>query len=410
MGQRHLAVGIDVGTTKVAASVGQLQENGIDIIGVGFAPSNGLSKGMVVDIEETVSSVSACLEEAERMSGVPITEAVVSIGGTHIQSTVSKGVIAISRPDGEIADNDIIRVLDAAKSVSVPTNRDILHAMPRWYSVDGQPGIKDPVGMNGIRLEVETEVISGATSAIKNLGKCLNQADIAITDFVFTPLAAARALLNKRQREIGVVVVDIGGGTTSFVIYEEGNVVHAGVLPIGATHITNDIAIGLRTSIDVAEVIKVKYGTTLPEKVEPDATLQLGKIDKKFEEEVSLKYVADIIEARTVEILNMVQDELRKAGKSGMLPAGVILTGGGAKQTGLVDLTKHILQLPAEVGEVTHSLSGMVDNIADPLYAASVGLMLWGLEANNTSAKKGSRIKIGSTINKAGGIFRKFLP
>jgi cell division protein FtsA len=408
MAQRNIAVGIDVGTTKIAASVGQVQENGIDIIGVGFAPSNGLSKGVVVDIEETVSSISACLEEAERMSGLPITEAVVNIGGNHIQTAPSRGVIAVSRPDGEVAENDVLRVLDAARSVSVPTNREILHAIPRWYSVDGQPGIKDPLGMTGIRLEVETQVISGATGSIKNLNKCMAQAGVNVTDFVFTPLAAARALLNKRQKDLGVAVVDIGGGTTSFAIYEEGYILHAGVLPVGATHITNDIAIGLRTSIDTAEIIKIKYGTGLPEQVDEEKMLNLSKIDKKFDEEVSLKLVAEIIEARLIEILNMIQDELRRVGKNGMLPAGVVLTGGGAKLDGITEVAKHILQLPVEVGEITHNISGMVDNIADPLYASSVGLMLWGLEANNSSPKKGSGIKIPGSIGKARSFFKRF--
>ena len=305
MSHRTLAVGIDIGSTKIATTIGQTGENGIDIIGVGFAPSNGLRKGMVTDIEETVSSISASLEEAERMSGLPVTEAVVNIGGVHIQSTSSKGVIAVSRPDGEITDNDTLRVLDAARAVSVPPNRQILHAIPRSYSIDGQTGITDPVGMSGIRLEVETEVISGASASIKNLTKCLNQAGVNVSDLVFTPLAASRSLLSKRQKEIGVALVDIGGGTTDFVIFEEGDILHAGVLPIGATHITNDIAIGLRTSIDTAEILKVKYGTAQPDKF-TDQTIQISKINKGEEGEAALKYISQIIEARLNEILLMV--------------------------------------------------------------------------------------------------------
>jgi cell division protein FtsA len=413
MNQRNLAVGIDVGSTKITTAIGQMQEGGsIDLIGVGYAPSNGLRKGMVVDIEDTVSSISASLEEAERMSGLPINQAVVSIGGVHIQSTSSKGVIAVSRPDGEITDNDVLRVLDAARAVSVPPNREILHALPRNYSIDGQTGIKDPMGMSGIRLEVETQVISGATATVKNLTKCLSQAGIQITDLVFTPLAAGRALLSKRQREIGVALIDIGGGTTSYAIYEEGDVLHAGVLPIGATHITNDIAIGLRTSIDTAEIIKVKYGSAIPERFNGTEEVDLKKIDKNEEGTINLKYVAEIIEARLTEILVMVRDELRKVGREGMLPAGVILTGGGAKQDGLVELAKQTLRLPSQVGVVSHDVSGMVDNLGDPLYSASVGLMLWGLEAGKApSNQKGSNpIKLGSALTKARGIFKQFLP
>lgn len=411
MNQRNIAVGIDVGSTKIATTIGQMQENGIDLIGVGYAPSNGLRKGMVVDIEETVSSISASLEEAERMSGIPINQAVVSIGGIHIQSTSSKGVIAVSRQDGEIQDNDILRVLDAARAVSVPPNREILHALPRNYSIDGQTGIKDPVGMTGIRLEVDTQVISGANATVKNLTKCLSQAGITIQDMVFTPLADARALLSKRQREIGVAIVDIGGGTTSFAVYEEGDVLHAGVLPIGATHITNDIAIGLRTSIDTAEIIKVKHGHAVPEHFSGSEEIDLHKIDKNEEGTVNLKYISEIIEARLNEILIMIRDELRKVGREGMLPAGIILTGGGAKQAGIIDLAKNTLRLPAQVGTISHDVSGMVDNLHDPLYSASIGLMLWGLEAGNTTQpSKGPSLQLGSTINKAKGFFKQLLP
>jgi cell division protein FtsA len=412
MTQRNIAVGIDVGSTKIATTIGQAQENGIDIIGVGFAPSNGLRKGMVVDIEETVSSISASLEEAERMSGLPITDAVVSIGGIHIQSTSSKGVIAISRQDGEITDNDILRVLDAARAVSVPTNRDILHAIPRNYTIDGQEGIKDPIGMNGIRLEVETQVISGANATLKNLTKCLNQAGVTVNDLVFTPLASAKAVLSKRQREIGVCLVDIGGGTTNYTIFEEGDVLHAGVLPIGATHITNDIAIGLRTTIDTAEIIKIKYGTATPQKIDPDEEINLHKIDKNEEGNANRKYVSEIIEARLNEILIMIRDELRKVGRDGMLPAGIILTGGGAKQEGIIELAKNTLRLPTQVGEVTHNVSGMVDNLNDPLYSASIGLMLWGLEAGNnaSNSKRPRNINLGSAYSKASGIIKHIFP
>ena len=266
--------------------------------------------------------------------------------------------------------------------------------------------------MSGIRLEVETQVISGAGATVKNLNKCLSQAGVAITDMVFTPLAAGKAVLSKRQREIGVAIIDIGGGTTSFAVYEEGDVLHAGVLPIGATHITNDIAIGLRTNIDTAEIIKIKYGSALPESFNGHEEIDLRKVDKNEEGGANLKYIADIIEARLTEVLVMVRDELRKVGREGMLPAGIILTGGGAKQTGIIELAKNTLRLPAQIGGVSHEVSGMVDNLGDPLYSASIGLMLWGLEAGNAApqAKGGSSFKIGSALGKAKGLFKQFLP
>ncbi len=414
MNQKHIAVGIDVGSTKVATTIGQATEHGVDIIGVGFAPSTGVRKGVVTDIEETVSSIAASLEEAERMSGIPVTEAVINIGGVQMQTTSSKGVIAIARQDGEISENDVVRVLDSAKAVSVPANREILHMIPRNFVVDGHEGVKDPIGMSGIRLEVEAQVISSAAAAVKNLTKCLSQGGVEVTDLVFTPLATAKSVLSKRQKEIGVCLIDIGGATTTFSVFEEGDVLHAGVLPVGASHITNDIAIGMRTSIDTAELLKIKYGVALPDQVDEDEEIDLHKLDPNESGTANRHYVAQIIEARMNEILVMVRDELRKIGRDGMLPAGLVLTGGGAKQTGIIDLTKQTMRLPAQVGQVTHSLAGMVDNIQDPLYAASIGLMLWGLEAPNpqrrSNSGKGISNQLGSAYSKASGFIKHLFP
>jgi cell division protein FtsA len=412
MSQRSVIAGIDIGSTKVAAVVGQQQENGgLDILGVGFAPNTGLRKGTVVDIEDTVSAVAAALEEVERMSGLPITRAAVSIGGTHMQVTTSRGIVAIGR-EGEINDNDILRVLDAARSTAVPTNREILHAVPRQYMVDGQDGVKDPVGMSGIRLEVDTLMVSGTTAPVKNLTKCLSQAGVQIDDLVFTPFASAKAVLTRRQQEIGVCMVDIGGGTTSYAVYEEGALVTAGVLPIGSSHITNDIAIGLRTTIDVAEAIKVHHGNARPAKIDPDKVIQLKSLDRNEEGEANLHYVAEIIEARTNEILLMIRDELRKIGRDGNLPAGVVFTGGGAKLAGLPELAKETLRLPAQTSKITHDVSGMVDNVGDPLYAASIGLMLWGLEATNGAkpARRTLSPNLGGSWQKVTQFFRQLLP
>ncbi|EKD56457.1 MAG: hypothetical protein ACD_58C00182G0001 [uncultured bacterium] len=413
MAKDQVVLGLDVGTSKVTACVGQLKEGVIGIIGVGKANNSGMRKGMIVDIEDSVSAISAVLEEAERMAGVPLTSAYIGLGGSHISAVTSKGVIAVSRADGEISTSDIDRVLDAARAIALPPNREIIHVIPKNFLVDGQTNIKDPIGMTGIRLESETLVIGGSTSAIKNLTKCVTQAGLDINELVFAPLATAKSLLSKRQKEIGVLLVDIGAGTTSIAAFEEGDLIACSILPIGSMHITNDIAIGLRISLETAEKIKIKYGTALIEKVRDSEKIDIGDFDPEETQKVERKYVTQIIEARLVEIFSLIKDELKKIGKDGMLPAGVIFTGGGCKLDGLVDFSKEYLRLPAQIGYPMLEISGMVDKLDDPMYVTSVGLMLWGLDGSNVNSSNSFNWNLGKfdgIIDKAKGIFKHFMP
>lgn len=409
--KKQFSVGIDIGSTKIVTIVSNLQEGIVDIVGIGLAPTSGVRKGVVTDIEETVSSISASLEEAERMSGIPITEANISVNGVQISSDISHGIIAVSRADGEIAESDVERVVEAARSVNIPPNREIIHSIPRTFSVDGQTGISDPIGMSGIRLEVDTIVISSAANPLKNLLKCLNQAGIAPQELVFVPLAAAKIAVSKRQKEIGVVLIDIGSSNTNFVVFEEGDIMHTGVIPIGASYVTNDIAIGLRTNIDVAERIKIEQGLALAELAPEDKEMNLKSFGADGDEKASIKYVSEIIEARMNEIFLMIRDELRKINRDAMLPAGAVLVGGGAKQKGIIELAKETLHLPAQIGKPTKEMTGMVDNIDDPGYAAGIGLSLWSLEAKNDRRGIGNASrKVGNIIDRAKGIFKNFVP
>lgn len=322
-------VGIDIGSTKVSVVVGVVEESGTpSVIGVGTYPSSGLRKGVVIDVEETVSSISSAIELAARNSGMPITSACININGAHVVALNSRGVIAVGRADSEITLEDTMRADEAARAVSLPTNKEIIHVIPREYVVDSQAGIKDPIGMSGVRLEVEAHIITGSQPAIKNLGKCIAQARITVENQIVTPLASSRSVFTKRQKEIGAVVVDIGGGTTGIVVYEEGNILHTAILPVGSGHITNDIAIGLRSSVDVAEKVKLKYGYASPMEIPEKEKIDLSEFGG---EGITLRrQVAKITEARLKEIFDLVRDELRRVSKDGMLPGGVVLQIGRA--------------------------------------------------------------------------------
>lgn len=404
-------VGIDIGSTKVATVVAQVAENGIDIIGVGTAENTGVRRGMIVDVEETISALSASLEEAERMSGLNITDAVVSISGQHIEIIKSRGVVAVSRPGQEIAEDDVERAVESARSSTAPANREIIHSIPLQYSVDGQTGIKDPVGMSGVRLEVETLLVSGLSSVLKNTTKCLNQAGVTVNQFVFTPIAVARAVTTKKQRSIGVLVMDLGAQTTDYAVFEDDQIITTGVIPLGSAHITNDLAIGLRTSVDVAETIKRQHGVAQPTLVKTKKVA--GSTVGAGEEEIDLALVADIIEARLNEILGMMREQLRRINRDNLLPGGVVVTGGGAHQQGIVQLLKDTLKLPVAVGEITSELSGMVDNVSEPDYATSVGLVIYALEATNDAARPWAPLKGGNWRDIAGktrSIFKNLFP
>lgn len=413
MARESYYTGIDVGSSHVRVVVAQLDQatHAPVILGIGTAPMRGMQKGVITDVEEAVAAGSYALDVAERIGGIPIERAYISINGSHISSQNSRGVIAVSRADGEITADDVARVINAAQAISLPSNREILHVLPQNFIVDGQEYIHDPVGMTGVRLEVETHIIEGSAPFIKNITKVVNQAGIHVEDFVFAPLAAARCVLEKRQKELGVVVVDLGAGTTSLAAYEENSLLHTAVLPLGSSHITNDIAIGLRTSIDIAESIKVQSGTALADTIKASEMLTIETEGGEGHESVSKQEVANIISARLEEILSFVDKELKKISRSGLLPAGAVFTGGGARLPGVVELAKKRLRLPARVGKLP-PFRGLTDKTSGPEFAVPYGLVLWAIEQESRAGRRVSLQlpHIGHTVGKLRGWFKTFLP
>ena len=406
--REEIYIGLDVGSTKVCCIVG-LQEEGEampSIIGVGVAPTIGMRKGVVIDVDETVSSITAAVDEAERISGVVIDRATISIDGAHVTSLNSKGVIAVGRADQEISVDDLARVEEAATAIQLPMNREILQVFARSFTVDGQSNIKDPVGMNGVRLEVESHIVTGATPAIKQLDRSIFQLGIEIQGRVLVPLAAGRAVLTKRQKELGVAVVDIGGGTTGIAVYEEGDVLYSSVLPIGAGHITSDLAIGLRTDIDTAEKIKLKYVRAYYPKGVPNEHLKIEELPGDAGV-ITRKHLQEIAGARLEEIFALVRAELKKIGKDQLLPGGIVLTGGGAKLPGIEELARETLRLPVIIGKPS-GFTGIVDRISDPAFAAPVGLMLENMSFGPITNR--ANAKLGATLDNLKHRFKKFLP
>lgn len=378
MPKEQYIVGLDIGTQNIRVVQGKLDETGrINIIGASSVSAHGMRKGVIIDIDEAVSSISAVLEKVERMTGVPVTHANVSVGGNHITCMDSKGVIAVSRADGEISENDVIRVIDASQAVSIPPNREVIHVIPKTFTLDGQAGIKDPIGMSGIRLEVETIIIHGALPFLKNLNKAITQTGLEVDQLVLSPLAAAQSVLNKRQKELGVALVDLGAGTTSIAVYEENNLVHTAIIPVGSMHITNDIAIGLRCTIDTAEKVKLLYGQASAALMDKLAEIDMSKVDAEEDERIPQMLVGEIIEARLEEIFDLITRELKRIDRDGKLPAGIILTGGGAGLPGVVEFAKHRLRLPVSVGMATET-DTIIDQVVEPAFATVVGLALWG--------------------------------
>ncbi|GER87275.1 cell division protein FtsA [Dictyobacter vulcani] len=381
--QERVIVGIDVGTTKICVLVGELDRDGkLNIVGVGTCPSQGLRRGVVVNIEETVTSIAAALDRAERLSGKKITSAYVGIAGSHITSENSKGFVAISPKNRDIEQNDISRAFEVARAIAIPANRELIHVIPRGYVVDGQEGIKNPIGMSGFRLEVEAHIITGSVSSMHNLIKCVHKAHVEIEDLVLEPLASGDAVLEEGETDLGVALVDIGGGTTDVAVYTDGAIWHTIVLPVGGNLITSDIAIGLRLPVGVAEELKITYGHSDPSTIDEDDMIDLSQFMPDCDDLVPRKLLAEIIQARVDEIFSMVHEEIKKSGYDGLLPAGIVITGGTAELPGILELAGQILDLPARIGSPL-GLHGLSDSINRPAFSTAVGLLLWGL--SNTS-------------------------
>lgn len=403
MTEGKIVVGIDIGTSKVVTLIAKV-DTSLNILGVSEVKSAGIRKGQIVDIEEAVAVINNSLEAAERMAGYSVSNVVASIGGAHIESVNSKGVVAVSTPQGEIARNDLDRVIDAARAVSLPSTREIIHVLPRNYTVDGQEGIKDPVGMTGVRLEVDTHIITANTTSLRNLEKALSEVGVDVSNIVFSGYASSLAVLSDTEKELGVVLVDIGAGTTDIAVYVEGSISYSSVLPIGARHITNDLAIGLRLSLESAEKIKLflsQKDTTrikLTEEdlerpshqreTEPSASSKGDEIDlaslglPEEVRKVSKKTLIDgIIRPRLNEIFTMVGLEVKKSGFAGQTPAGLVVTGGGAQTIGAQDAAKRMLAMPVRVGLPT-DLKGIIDEIQHPSFSTAVGLLMYGAKAD----------------------------
>lgn len=411
MAKSRVVASLDIGSSKIRTVVGLLEDASsvINIIGVGIAPSTGLRKGSVIDVEETINSITSSLEDAERMAGEPINHVFLGIGGNTIASLNSKGVIAVSNTEHEISEDDVDRVLEAAQAVTIPSNRRILRIIPKTFTVDEQKGVKYPVGMTGIRLEVETHIVTGFEPVIKNLEKCVLQSGVDIDDVIPACLAPGESVLSKRQKELGVVVVDIGCGGTSVSVFEDGSTLHTAVIPVGGENVTNDIAIGLRTSIDTAEKVKIEYGSVIPEDVNDRETIDLSLISKIDTHLISKRVMVEIIQARYHEIFVLVKDELAKIHRDGMLPAGVIVTGAAAKIPGVIDLARETLNLPAQIG-FPQNYDGVVDKIDDPSYATVIGLLIWGsrFEGRHHAGLKSINLKKG--LGTISNWFKKLIP
>lgn len=377
--QERVIVGIDVGTTKVCVLVGELDRDGkLNIVGVGTCPSQGLRRGVVVNIEETVTSIAAALDRAERLSGKKISAAYVGIAGSHIDSQNSKGFVAISPNHRDIVQDDISRAIEIAQAIAIPANREVIHVIPRGYVVDGQEGIKNPIGMSGFRLEVETHIITGAVSSIHNLIKCVHRAHVDIEDLVLEPLASSEAVLAEGETDLGVALVDIGGGTTDIAIFADGAIWQTVVLGVGGNHITSDIAIGLRLPPAVAEELKITYGHCDPDSIDEDDMIDLSQFMPDCNDLVPRKLLAQIIQARVEELFGMVHEEIKKSGYDGLLTAGIVITGGCAELPGILDVAARTLDIPARIGTPL-GMHGLADSISRPAYSTAVGLLLWGL-------------------------------
>ncbi len=381
MARSRRIIGLDIGTTKVCCLVGEPTEHGtLNIVGIGEAPSDGLRKGVVVNIEKTIKAIRAAVQSAELVAGHKIDSAYVGLAGNHLVSQNSRGMVAVARADREIASDDIARVIEAARAVSVPSDREMIHVVPRGYVVDGQEGVKDAIGMAGQRLEVETHIITGAKTAVQNVVKCVHTAGLNVDDVVMQALASAEAVLSDNEIELGVALADIGGSTTDLAVFTEGSVLHSAVIPVGGTHVTNDLAIGLRTSVAEAEAIKMNYGHTLPAQIPPEEVIEIRQIGIEKLQGIPRRYVAEIIAPRAREILALVRAEIRRSGHDRLLPAGVVLTGGGARLMGAVEIGQQVLDLPVRIGLPTGCV-GMIEKLNGPSYATAVGLLKWGLHS-----------------------------
>ncbi|MBK6683580.1 MAG: cell division protein FtsA [Deltaproteobacteria bacterium] len=371
----NIVVGLDIGTTKICCIVGEVTDEGIDIIGIGTAPSTGLRKGVVINIASTVTAIRRAVEEAELMAGCDVQTVFTGISGGHIRGFNSHGIVAVK--DGEITQADVARVIDAAKAVAIPMDREVIHILPQQYIIDDQDGIKEPLGMHGVRLEAKVHIVTAAGPSAQNIIKCANSTGLSVGSIVLQQLASAEAVLTEDEKDLGVCLVDIGGGTADIAIFSEGAIVHTSVLPIGGNHLTTDIALGIRTPQDEAERIKQNHGCALVEQVDPHEEIEVPSVGGRKPRMLSRHILCEIIEARVEEIFQLVRDEIRNTAYEDLLASGVVLTGGTSKLAGINDIAEDVLGLPIRVG-YPKGIGGLVDVVRSPGYATAVGLVKYG--------------------------------
>lgn len=373
----NIVVGLDIGTSKVCAVVGEMSEQGVEIIGMGTHASQGLRKGVVINIESTVGSIKKAVEEAELMAGCEINSVFTGIAGGHIKGFNSHGIVAVKNK--EVTQRDVERVIDAAKAVAIPMDREVLHILPQDYIIDDQDGIKEPLGMSGVRLEAKVHIVTGAVTSAQNIIKCCNRTGLNVADIALEPLASAEAVLTEEERELGVALVDMGGGTTDIAVYHDGSVKHTAVLAIGGNHLTGDIAAGLRTPFGDAERIKQRYGYAKTSMVTKDERVEVPSVGGRNPRTVSRQILCEIIEPRLEEIFQLIRREIAKSGYEGSLASGIVMTGGSTLLPGMIEMAEQGFGIPVRLGVPSHVV-GLVDVISSPIYATGVGLVLYGMK------------------------------
>jgi len=389
--KRLLVTGLDVGTTKVCAVIAEPAAGGaLSIVGVGASPSRGLRKGVVVNIDSTVEAVKKAVGEAEAMAGVEVESVFAGVAGGHIRGINSRGVVGVADRGREVSALDVARVLEAARAINLSPDREIIHALPQTFFVDDQDGIREPVGMCGVRLEVEVHIVTGAVTPIQNVVRSVNRAGLTVQDIVLQPLASAEAILAAEEKELGALLVDLGGGTTDVALFRDGAIWHTAVLPVGGNQITNDIAVGLRTPINEAEELKVKFGCALTSMVEADEMVEVQSVGGRKPRSLSRQILCEIIEPRLEEIMTMINREIRKSGYEEWISAGVVLTGGAAAMDGMVEQGENIFKMPVRIATPHKNIGGLTDVVGNPMFSTGVGLVLYGWADHNLGRSRKS--------------------
>ncbi len=390
----NIVVGLDIGTTKICAIVGEVTPDGIDVIGIGTSVSKGLRKGVVINIASTVESIRAAVEEAELMAGCEVSTVYTGISGGHIRGFNSHGIVAVK--DEEIRETDVARVIDAAKAVAIPMDREVIHILPQEYLIDDQDGIKEPLGMHGVRLEAKVHIVTAAATSAQNIIKCANRTGLDVAAIVLQQLASAEAVLTEDEKDLGVCLVDIGGGTADLAIYSEGAIVHTSVLPLGGNHLTTDIALGIRTPQNEAETIKRNFGCALVEQVDAEEMIEVPSVGGRRPRALSRQILCEIIEARVEEIFQLVREEIRNTSYEDLLASGVVLTGGTSQLSGIAEIAEDVLGLPIRIG-IPRDVGGLVDVVRSPAHATGVGLILHGAQSLNGKLVHAPENKFGRT-------------